>query len=51
MTARGLVHSLWPMPNLAELLSHSAAAHPDRVAIQLDDLRLTYRELDAGAAR
>jgi long-chain acyl-CoA synthetase len=51
MTVPGLVHSLWSMPNLAELLSHSAAAHPDRVAIQLDDLRLTYRELDAGAAR
>ena len=39
------------MPNLADLLTHSAAAHPDRVAIQLDDLQLTYRELDAAAAR
>jgi long-chain acyl-CoA synthetase len=39
------------MPNLADLLTHSAEAHPDRPAIKLDDRVLTYAELDAAAAR
>ena len=34
------------MPNLAHLLTDSAAAHPDRVAIQLDAMEVTYRALD-----
>src|SRR4051812_25841552 len=44
-------HSLSPMPNLTTLLTNSAARHPDRVAIKLDDLELTYRALDAATAR
>ena len=44
-------HSLSAMPNLAHLLTDSAAAHPDHVAIGLDALALTYRELDAATAR
>jgi long-chain acyl-CoA synthetase len=44
-------HSLPSMPNLAQLLTNSAAAHPGRVAIQLDDVELTYAELDAASAR
>src|SRR5262245_34541445 len=44
-------HSLSPMPNLADLLTGSAAAHPGRVAVQLDDIRLTYADLDAASAR
>src|SRR4051794_9085353 len=51
MTRRRSSHSLSVMPNLADLLTHSAAAHPDRAAIQLDDLHLTYRELDSATAR
>jgi long-chain acyl-CoA synthetase len=43
-------HSLSSMPNLARLLTSSAAAHPSRVAIQLDDIELTYAELDAASA-
>jgi long-chain acyl-CoA synthetase len=39
------------MPNIADILSHSAAAHPDRTAIKLDDHELSYRELDAVAAK
>ena len=39
------------MPNLADLLTHSAAARPDHVAIRLDGLELTYRELDAATAQ
>src|SRR4051812_5784682 len=39
------------MPNLADLLSRSAAAHADRVAIKTDHRELTYAELDAAAAR
>jgi long-chain acyl-CoA synthetase len=39
------------MPNLAELLSRSATAHPDRTAIKLEDNELTYAQLDAAAAR
>ena len=39
------------MPNLADLLSRSAAERPDRVAIKLDDTELSYAALDAAAAR
>ena len=39
------------MPNLADLLSRSAAERPDRVAIKLDDSELSYAALDAAAAR
>jgi long-chain acyl-CoA synthetase len=44
-------HSLSAMPNLADLLSHSVRAHPDRPAIRLDDHELSYAQLDALAAR
>ena len=39
-------HSLWLMPNLADLLTRG-----DRVAVKLDDLELTYDELDDAVAR
>jgi long-chain acyl-CoA synthetase len=39
------------MPNLADILTDSVAAHADRVAIKLDDHELTYAALDAAAAR
>src|SRR4051794_32590877 len=39
------------MPNLADLLSRSAAEHPARVAIKLDDSELSYAALDEAAAR
>src|SRR5205809_5988249 len=39
------------MPNLADLLSRSAAEHPDRVAIKLDDSELSYAALAETAAR
>jgi long-chain acyl-CoA synthetase len=39
------------MPNLADLLTRSATAHPGRTAIKLDDLELSYAELDAASAR
>ena len=39
------------MPNLADLLSRSAAEHPDSVAIKLDDRELSYAALDDAAAR
>ena len=39
------------MPNLADILSHSAAAHPHRTAIKLDDGELSYAELDALAGQ
>ena len=39
------------MPNLAELLSRSAAERPDRVAVKLDDSELSYAALDDAAAR
>jgi long-chain acyl-CoA synthetase len=39
------------MPNLADLVIRSAAAHPGRIAIKLDDLELTYAELEAASAR
>ena len=40
-----------PMPNLAQLLTDSAAARPAHAAIRLDDLTLTYAALDEAAAR
>jgi long-chain acyl-CoA synthetase len=39
------------MTNLAGLLSDSAARLPERVAVKLDDLELSYAELDDAAAR
>jgi long-chain acyl-CoA synthetase len=39
------------MPNLADLLSASVAARPDRTAIKLDDYELSYATLDEAAAR
>ena len=39
------------MPNVADLLTHSVAVRPDRVAIKRDDRELTYAELDDAAAR
>ena len=37
--------------NLAQLLTESAARHPDRPALKLDDAVLTYATLDEGASR
>jgi long-chain acyl-CoA synthetase len=39
------------MPNLATVLTQTAADHPDRVAIRLDDVTLTYGQLDGATAR
>jgi long-chain acyl-CoA synthetase len=39
------------LPNLADLLSASVAARPDRTAIKLDDYELSYAALDEAAAR
>ena len=39
------------MPNLASLLADTAAQHPRRPAVKLDDTVLTYSELDALSAR
>ena len=39
------------MPNLADLLSRSAALRPDRVAVKVDDSELLYAALDEAAAR
>ena len=39
------------MPNLADLLTRSAAERPDHVAVKLDDRELTYAALDDAAAR
>jgi long-chain acyl-CoA synthetase len=39
------------MPNIADLLSRSAAARPDHVAIKVDDSALSYAALDDAAAR
>jgi long-chain acyl-CoA synthetase len=39
------------MPNLADLLTHGAAEHPDRIAIKLDDAELSYAALDQAASR
>ncbi len=37
--------------NLASILSGAAERDPDQVAIELDDLQLTYSQLDAASAR
>lgn len=37
--------------NLADLLVGSADRHPDRIAVRLDDVELTYANLDAAARR
>jgi long-chain acyl-CoA synthetase len=39
------------MPNLADLLTVTAAAQPDNVAVKRDERALTYAALDAEAAR
>src|ERR671922_2057799 len=39
------------MPNIADLLSQSAAEHPDRVAIKVEDSELSYAALDEASAR
>jgi len=39
------------MPNLADLLTRSAAARPDRAAIKVDDGELSYAALDDASAR
>ncbi|HEX5923339.1 MAG TPA: AMP-binding protein, partial [Baekduia sp.] len=39
------------MSNLATILTETVEAHPDRVAIKLDDLELPYTVIDQGAAR
>jgi long-chain acyl-CoA synthetase len=39
------------MPNLAQLLTDSAVAHPGRPAVKLDDTVLTYAALDEASAR
>jgi long-chain acyl-CoA synthetase len=39
------------MPNIADLLTRSATARPDRPAIKLDDRELSYAELDRASAR
>src|SRR5438552_18421657 len=40
-----------PPMNLADNLVRSAALHPDRPAVRLDDTVLTYAELDDRSAR
>jgi long-chain acyl-CoA synthetase len=37
--------------NLAQNLATTASEHPDRVALKLDDVRLTYSQLDDASAR
>ena len=39
------------MTNLADNLTKTAEQHPDRPAVRLDDMVLTYRELQDGARR
>jgi long-chain acyl-CoA synthetase len=51
MTWGRATHSLLGMPNLADLLTRTAAARPDRPAIKLDNRELSYAELDAASAQ
>ncbi|MEA2272173.1 MAG: long-chain acyl-CoA synthetase, partial [Solirubrobacteraceae bacterium] len=37
--------------NLASILTESAQRDPDRVALRLDDVEVTYGALDEGSAR
>jgi long-chain acyl-CoA synthetase len=37
--------------NLAQILLRAAAKHPDQVALKLDDLEITYSELDDASTR
>jgi long-chain acyl-CoA synthetase len=37
--------------NLAEILTRSAERHPDHAALRLDDISVSYRELDQASAR
>jgi long-chain acyl-CoA synthetase len=37
--------------NLAQILQHSTALRPERTAVKVDELELSYGELDAAAAR
>jgi len=39
------------MANLVRMLTRTAATHPDRAAVRLDDVTLTYRELDDAVSR
>jgi len=39
------------MSNLADLLTDSSIAHPQRTAVRQDDLTLSYADLDAASAR
>jgi long-chain acyl-CoA synthetase len=39
------------MTNLAELLTHAAARRPESTAVELDDLQLTYDDLNEASAR
>ncbi len=39
------------MTNLSSLLEQAAASHPDRTALRMDDLTLTYAELREAAGR
>jgi long-chain acyl-CoA synthetase len=51
MTPGKSAHSLWAMPNLADLLTSSAFTHPKRTAIKVDERELSYSELLTAAAR
>jgi long-chain acyl-CoA synthetase len=39
------------MANVADLLSRTAAEHPDRIAIKRDDVELSYAALDLAASQ
>jgi long-chain acyl-CoA synthetase len=39
------------MPNLAHMLTDTAAAHPERTAIKLDDLQIPYAVLEQGSRK